>query len=139
SLNYGGVVDPWAAEGYQGTSPGNGNFVAAPLGGRGGFPGRPGGQLPGEIIRSAGRFPGGADTDNNRIDFLLQSDTFLSVASEIGTNNIKVPSVADLAVGQKVFIDSGTNRETAIIATIGTPGGTRVATNMDVGVTSIPV
>ena len=33
SLNYGGLVDPWAAEGYQGTSPGSGSCVAAPSAG----------------------------------------------------------------------------------------------------------
>src|SRR5208282_2437018 len=37
SLNYGGLVDPWAAEGYQGESPGNGCSVPSPNAPRGPF------------------------------------------------------------------------------------------------------
>ncbi|GAA5200496.1 hypothetical protein GCM10023322_78510 [Rugosimonospora acidiphila] len=54
SLNYGGLVDPWTAEGYQGTS-GSGQSgcrVAAPGTGR-----------------SAARYPDGTDTDSNCTDF----------------------------------------------------------------------
>ena len=44
SLNYGGLVDPWAAEGYQAASGAgaSGNFVATPGAGRRGFGGRGG-------------------------------------------------------------------------------------------------
>jgi hypothetical protein len=56
-----------------------------------------------------------------------------------GANNIKVSSVANLASGQTIFIDSGTERETAVIATVGTPGGTTVRTATEAGATSIPV
>src|SRR5262249_56692732 len=62
SLNYGGLVDPWAAEGYQGVS-GSGQSgcrVPSPA---------PVGRGPAiasaAINRSAGRFPDGADTDSN--------------------------------------------------------------------------
>jgi hypothetical protein len=59
SLNYGGLVDPWLAEGYQGKS-GTGQegcFVAAPgtAGGAG---------------TSAIRSPDGTDTDSNCTDFM---------------------------------------------------------------------
>jgi non-reducing end alpha-L-arabinofuranosidase len=138
SLNYGGVVDPWAAQGYQGISPGSGNFVAPPNVGRGGFGGRggPAGPTPN---RSAGRYPDGADTADNRNDFHLQTASSLAADSAAGANNIKVSSVADFAAGQTIFIDTGTNRETAVIATVGTPGGTTVGTATELGATSIPV
>jgi hypothetical protein len=74
SLNYGLLVDPWAAEGYQALSGAgqSGCRVTAP-GGRGGGPGGAGAaNLP---DRSAGRFPDGRDTDSNCNDFLLQSAT----------------------------------------------------------------
>ena len=57
SLNYGSLVDPWAAEGYQGGA-GSGCMVASP-GGTG---------------RSASRFPDGNDTDRNCVDFITSSN-----------------------------------------------------------------
>jgi hypothetical protein len=139
SLNYGGIVDPWAAEGYQAESGSgkSGCSVPAP-GGRGGFGGR-GGPVPSTPNRSAGRFPDGLDTDSNCTDFLLQPATTLSAASGAGANNIKVASVADFAAGQTIIIDSGASLETAVIATVGTPGATTVGTATDVGATVIPV
>jgi hypothetical protein len=62
SLNYGGLVDPWLAEGYQGRS-GTGQegcFVAAP--GTAAGPGT-----------SAIRSPDGTDTDSNCTDFTTSS------------------------------------------------------------------
>jgi len=58
SLNYGILVDPWTAEGYQGGT-GNGCVVAAPPAGAG---------------RSASRFPDGNDTDRNCTDFITSSN-----------------------------------------------------------------
>ena len=63
SLNYGGLVDPWLAEGYQGRS-GTGQegcFVAAP------------GTAAGAGT-SAIRSPDGADTDSNCTDFTTSSN-----------------------------------------------------------------
>jgi hypothetical protein len=88
---------------------------------------------------SRGRFPDGLDTDNNCTDFLVQSFASLSAASAIGANNIKVASVADFSVGQKIFIETGTNSETAVIKTIGTTGGTTVGTSTMAGTKVIPV
>jgi hypothetical protein len=144
SLNYGGLVDPWAAEGYQAASGAgqSGCSVPSPGAGRGGFGGGfggPGGPAAGAPNRSAGRFPDGADTDSNCRDFLLQTVSTLPLASAAGANNIKVASVADFAAGQTIYIDAGANRETAIIATVGTAGGTTVRTATEVGATVIPV
>jgi hypothetical protein len=140
SLNYGGLVDPWAAEGYQAASGAgeSGCIAPTPGAGRGGFGGR-GGPAAGTPNRSAGRFPDGADTDNNRRDFLLQTATTLSADSAADANNIKVASVADFGAGQTISIDTGANRETAVIATVGTPGATTVGTATEVGATVIPV
>jgi hypothetical protein len=74
SLNYGGVIDPWAAEGYQAES-GTGRSgcsVASPgaAGGRGrGAPAATG------TNRSAGRTTDGVDTGSNCADFQLQAAT----------------------------------------------------------------
>jgi hypothetical protein len=47
--------------------------------------------------------------------------------------------VAGLSIGHMVIIDKGTNRETAVIAIIGTTGGTTVGTATTEGATVIPV
>ncbi|HTU75807.1 MAG TPA: arabinofuranosidase catalytic domain-containing protein [Trebonia sp.] len=59
SLNYGSLVDPWAAEGYQGTSGTGQGGCTAPAPGTGG---------------SDIRFPDGQDTDSNCADFVLSGD-----------------------------------------------------------------
>ncbi|HHY85780.1 MAG TPA: alpha-N-arabinofuranosidase [Verrucomicrobia bacterium] len=138
SLNYGELADPWAAEGYQATSPGGGCFAASP-GGGGGFGARRGGPGAGAISRSSGRFPDGADTDSNCNDFSVQTAVTLAAGANAGDNNIKVASVAGLSVGQTIVIDSGANRETATIATIGTPGATVMSSATEAGATVIPV
>jgi hypothetical protein len=143
SLNYGGLVDPWAAEGYQAAS-GTGESgcrAPAPIAGRGGFGGGFGGQATPAAApdRSTGRFPDGADTDSNCTDFLLQPATTLSAASAAGATNIKVGSVADFDAGQTILIDSGANQQTAVIATVGTAGATTVGAATNVGATVIPV
>ena len=132
SLNYGGLVDPWAAEGYQA------NSGAGQSGCRVTSPG-PAGNVVSAINRSAGRFPDGVDTDGNCTDFLLQPATTLSAASAAGANNIKVAGVADFAAGQTIMIDTGASLETAVIATVGTAGATTVAAATNVGATVITV
>ncbi len=138
SLNYGGLVDPWASKGYQGTS-GIGEAgcrVPVPAAGRGGGPAASPISTPN---RSAGRFPDGVDTDSNCKDFRLQPATNLSAASAAGATNIKVASVADFAAGQTILIDTGASLETAAIATVGTSGATTVGAATNVGATVIPV
>ena len=136
SLNYGGIVDPWAAEGYQATSGSgqSGCHVTSPNA-SGGF----GPAAAVTIDRSAGRFPDGADTDSNCNDFLLQPGTTLPIGSVAGTTNIKVASVADFAAGQTITVDTGGDRENAVIATVGTAGATTAGTATNAGATVIPV
>ena len=138
SLNYGGLVDPWAAEGYQGASGSehNGCYVTPP--GWAGFVWPP---VPtaGVSNTSAGRFPDGQDTDSNCTDFVTSPATILSTPSERGASNIKVASVTDFEPGQTIRIDLGANLETAVIATVGTAGATTMDSATDVGATAIPV
>ncbi|HKD09475.1 MAG TPA: arabinofuranosidase catalytic domain-containing protein [Bryobacteraceae bacterium] len=138
SLNYGGLVDPWASEGYQATS-GTGQSgcrVISP-GAAGGF-----GQAAlaaAAINRSAGRFPDGADTDSNCADFLLQPATTLPAGSAAGATNIKVASAADFAAGQTITLDADANQESAVIATVGTGGATTVGAATGAGAVLVPI
>jgi hypothetical protein len=137
SLNYGGLVDPWAAEGYQaGSGAGqSGCRVTAPVAGGGGGPNA----APATANRSAGRFPDGIDTDSNCTDFLVQPFTTLSAAAAAGATNIKVASVADFAAGQAIMMDTGANVEAAVIATVGTAGATTISGGSNIGATVINV
>jgi len=137
SLNYGLLVDPWLAEGYQtvsGTGQGGCRVTAPGIGraqGRGPFP----------VVNntSAGRLPDGNDSDSNCTDFRVQPATTLSAAVAAGATNIKVANVADFVAGQTVMLDMDANQESAVIATVGTAGGTTVATATAAGDTVIPV
>jgi hypothetical protein len=137
SLNYGGLVDPWAAEGYQAAS-GRGQsgcYVPAP-GEAGGLP-PPMAAAP--TNSSAGRFPDGRDTGSNCNDFRTQNATTLASAAASGATNIKVASVAGFDAGEMVMIDTGANLETAVIAKVGTSGATTLRTATTAGATAIPV
>jgi non-reducing end alpha-L-arabinofuranosidase len=137
TVNYGGLVDPWAAEGYQmisGTGKGGchapspaatsvfGPSAAAPM-----------------TNRSTGRFPDGSDSDSNCTDFLVQPATTLAAGSEAGAKNLKVASVDGFDAGQKITIDPGENLETAVVNTVGTAGATTIAVASGEGATTIPV
>jgi hypothetical protein len=137
SLNYGGLVDPWAAEGYQAASGmgKSGCFVTTP-GLSGGF----GPFAPASASNtSAGRFPDGRDTDSNCDDFVTAPATTLSAPSAIGAKNIKVASVEGFAAGETIRIDLGANLETTEIATVGTAGATTTSIATAAGATVIPV
>ncbi len=94
---------------------------------------------PRKTDRSIGRFPDGADTDNNCSDFRLQNTVTLLRPAAEGSNNIKVGNVANFVHGQKIIIGTGTNIETAVITSIGTTGGTTVGAATKAGATVIPV
>jgi hypothetical protein len=128
SLNYGGLVDPWAAEGYQAVSGAEHNGCYVPTPGSASGAGT-----------SAGRFPDGLDSDSNCTDFLTEPATALAAASDAGATNIKVASVAGFGVGQTIRIDTGANLETAVIASVGTAGATTVGNTTDIGATVIPL
>jgi non-reducing end alpha-L-arabinofuranosidase len=137
SLNYGVVVDPWAAEGYQATSGSGQSGCHAPA--PGAAIGGPPIALAAATNSSAGRFPDGADTDSNCTDFLTQAAATLSTPADAGAANIKVSSVEGFDAGEKIMIDTGADLESAVIATVGTAGATTVSATTDVGATVIPV
>jgi hypothetical protein len=135
SLNYGGLVDPWAAEGYQAVSGmgKSGCFVTTPgLQSRFGF--GPDGSA---TNTSAGRFPDGLDTDSNCDDFVTSPATTLAAASDAGAANIKVASVEGFGPGQTIRIDAGSNLETAVIEMVGTAGATTVTSPVGAGATVV--
>ena len=137
SLNYGGLVDPWAAEGNQAASGAqlSGCYVPAP-----GSMFDPWSTVvtPVATNTSAGRFPDGADSDSNCIDFLTQAVATLSATSPAGATNIKVSSMEGFRPGEAILIDAGANLETAIISTVGTAGATTLSASTGVGATVLP-
>jgi hypothetical protein len=137
SLNYGGLVDPWAAKGYQATSglEQSGCRVAVPGSAEGFGPEA----AAGVTNSTAGRFPDGADTDSNCDDFLQQAATTLRVASAAGVTILKVASVEGFGAGRTITIDTGANTETSVIATVGTAGATVLAAATSAGATVISV
>jgi len=145
SLNYGSLVDPWAAEGYQAASGAGEQGCSAPTPFAGSVfeflfsfyrQGGPPANLPN---KSAGRLPDGMDTDSNCQDFLLQYDTSLAIASSEGSSTIKVTSVENFNPGQKILVDTGEDTEIAVIKTVGTAGGTAVTTATEAGATVMQV
>jgi len=137
SLNYGGLVDPWVAEGDQAASGARLSGCYAPA---------PGSEFdpwstvvtPVATNTSAGRFPDGADTDSNCSDFLTQAVASLSASSPAGATNVKVSSVEGFRPGQKILVDSGANLETAVISTVGSAGATTLSSSTGVGATVLP-
>ncbi len=71
SLNYGGLVDPWSAEGYQGASGAGqaGCFAPSPV-------------LASGAGRSDIRMPDGNDTDSNCADFSITNDPTPGAANQ---------------------------------------------------------
>jgi hypothetical protein len=134
SLNYGLIVDPWAAEGYHGVSgTGQAGCRAPAAAGRGGR----GAQL--TTNSSAGRIVDGRDTDSNCNDFMAQPATLLPEGGAVGSTNIKVAGASDFVPGQSVTIDVGANLETATITQVGTQGAATSAAAVAAGATEIPL
>ena len=137
SLNYGSLVDPWVAQGYQAASGMRQSGCYAPAPGRMDEVLEP--SVAGATNSSAGRLPDGADTGSNCADFLTQAATTLPLAAAAGATNIKVASVEGFYPGQTVMIDAGANLENAVIAAVGTAGATNAVTATNAGAKSIPV
>ncbi len=138
SLNYGGLVDPWAAAGDQGVSGARLSGCFAPAPGSG-FALWATVVAPSALNTSTGRSPDGADSDSNCNDFLTQATATLAADSPAGAANIKVTDVEGFTTGQTVHIDSGAQLETATVATVGTAGATTMRAATAAGATVIPV
>ena len=121
ALNYGLVVDPFLSEGYQADSglEEPGNFVPVP------YPGRRFGAPAGQVAPlSAGRFPDGADRDDNKNDFRIQQALNLAQDVPAGALNIKVSSVAGLVGGGQVVVGRGADAEVLTVVELGSAGAT---------------
>jgi hypothetical protein len=89
--------------------------------------------------RSVGRYPDGADSDNNCSDFMLQNTLTLLTPAAPGSTNIKVSTVTGFGNGQKIIVGSGVNSETAIIVNVGTAGGTTLGSATNPGTKVVAV
>lgn len=127
ALNYGQVVDPWLAEGYHAES-GNdksGSYAPVPatrVNTRNLMPGQ---AVPQPAVLSSGRYPDGADADDNKIDFNVQISTSLYEAAEAGATDIVITAVPGLRIGDTFYIGSGKDGETS---RAGLYNGTRTIT-----------
>jgi hypothetical protein len=139
SLNYGGLVDPWVAKGYQGASGATANGCRAPLPGTGLRAGGAGGAPNTGVNRSAGRFPDGADTDSNCTDFLTQVTTTMPIGAAAGATNLKVVNLTDFVAGQTVVVGAGAEAEMVTIASVGTAGATVTTAESATGATVLNV
>lgn len=123
ALNYGAIVDPWLGEGFQGQSglEEPGNFVATPAVQQRGFPGFGPAAVSPDL--SAGRYPDGADADDNENDFKVQASFSLAAPAAAGDINLKLNSVEGIVIGQRLFVDG----EEVVATNIGTPGCTALS------------
>ena len=136
SSGNGTITSPELAT-LEGMQSQGGNLVVVPASGRGMLPSNPN---VGEINRSFGRYPDGADSDCNcGADFRLQDIITLLTPATSGSNNIKIANTSGFTVGQPVTVGSGSRSQTVTISEIGTTGGTTVATAIIPGATVIPV
>ena len=136
SLNYGEVVDPDTAEGYQAVSglETAGCFVRMPGVANVWDPKATIGTL-----GSVGRYPDGHDTDSNCSDFLAPASTRLAAIVAGGATNIKVDSVENLKAGQTVMVGTGDTAERLTIAKVGTAGAATTTLETVAGATTVSV
>ena len=128
ALNFGLVVDPWLAEGYQADAGENapGNFAPTPTAtARRGFGfGAAAGPTPQPAAISTGRWPNGADNDDNMKDFRTQRSSNLALDAAAGATNIKLSSVQGLREGAPIVVGRGADAEVLTITKLGTAGAT---------------
>ena len=136
ALNFGLLVDPWLSEGYQADSGANapGNFVPTPSAARR-F-----GAVPGAVASmSAGRYPDGADLDDNKNDFRVQQTFSLAAAAEAGANNVKLLSVQGIKPGSSLVFGRGADAAVLEVAEVGSPGATVLSAPAGPGARSVTV
>ncbi|MCR4860063.1 MAG: lamin tail domain-containing protein [Bacteroidales bacterium] len=120
-LNWGTVVDPMLAEGYQAQSglEEYGNYIHLRVeenrGGRRGA--EPAPVMPN---LSAGRYPDGSDTDDNIADFRFQLSSNLHEGAAAGTQKIVIADTRGIRIGHRFRI-GGEKGEDVQVALIGEP------------------
>jgi hypothetical protein len=147
SLNYGDLVDPWASGGFRGAAGKAATCHAGAPGipsvetGQRGLPGIPFSGAVGQVDAtrgSTGRYPDGQDSDNDCTDFVTSASVRTGAAAA-GAMRIAVDSVAHFSPGKAVVVDAGGAAETLTVATVGSPGLTRLAVPEDKGATVVRV
>ena len=139
ALNYGLVTDPWLAEGYQADSglEEPGNFAPTPAPARRfGFGGA---VQPQSAPLSAGRFPDGADQDDNKNDFRVQQALNLAQAAAAGESNLKVSSVRGIREGAPIVVGRGADAEEFTVTGLGSAGATALKAAAGVGAKTLVV
>ena len=139
AVNYGLVTDPWLGEGYQADSGLDepGNFAPTPAAARRfGFGGGP---QPQAAALSAGRFPDGADADDNKTDFSVQQAFNLALPAAAGDNNVKLSSVQGVREGAQLVIGRGAGAQVVNVVAVGSAGGTQLASAAGAGAKTLVV
>jgi len=134
ALNYGLMVEPWVSEGYhEDSGHGLGGSVVSVYSPNMRF------AMPGQTIAtpdlSVGRFPDGADADDNINDFKSQNHSSLAAPAAAGATNIKVARTNGLKPGGKLTIGN----ETVTIKEVGSTGATTLLSRAVSGDKSLQV
>ena len=101
AVNFGLVVDPWLGEGFHAESGDNAGGSTAPQVGARSVRNMP--QVSSSMV-SAGRYPDGADTDDNKRDFKIQSTTNLFKEAKAGDTVVYVSSANGFRRAQNILI-----------------------------------
>lgn len=123
-LNWGTVVNPMLAEGFQGQSGWEeyGNFIHLKVeNDNRGWMRNPNAPDMADPNLSAGRYPDGSDSDDNMNDFHCQLSVNLYEDAKAGTQTIVLTETKDLRIGHILYIGSGEDREAVKVALIGEP------------------
>lgn len=123
-LNWGTVVNPMLAEGFQGQSGWEeyGNFIHLKVeNDNRGWMRNPNAPDMADPNLSAGRYPDGSDSDDNMEDFRFQLSENLYEEAKAGTQTIVLTDTDDLRIGHILYIGSGENREEVKVALISEP------------------
>lgn len=146
AVNYGGLVDPWLAEGFheEAGAGADGAFARIPQGARGGMGGfgapvNPAAALAAGPDLSSGRHPDGFDTDDNKLDFRAGTANTIAVPIQAGDDNIKLASVQGISIGQIMYLGSGESMEKVKVAVVGTAGATAIQAPAQKGTNKISV
>lgn len=123
-LNWGTVVNPMLAEGFQGQSGWEeyGNYIHLKVENENrGWNRNPNAPYYENPDLSAGRYPDGSDTDDNMKDFRFQLSVNLYEEAPAGSQTIVITDTRDLRIGHILYINEGERREIAKVALIGEP------------------
>lgn len=123
-LNWGTVVNPMLAEGFQGQSGWEeyGNYIHLKTeSGGGGWFRDPNAPVMANPNLSAGRYPDGSDSDDNMVDFKFQLSFNLYQKAAAGTQTIVITNTEGLRIGHILNIGSGDDLETVKVQLIGEP------------------